>query len=260
MTFSDSRVVQFINDNFVPVWESVSPVRTVTFELGEGRSVKGTISGEIALYFCTPQGHVYDILPALQSPAATLEAMKEAAAFHRGRVLSSEMDRTQKFHLKRMEAIAGTYFDKKEHSPEELELPEPPRRLVRALLKAENGITARDQHISEAIDEATIDLRIMAMSKVAMPMPTGSPLIVVEPGGKDYYRWEIARRFQNLTPWKSEPKGWKALGPPDPPLDQRSPDEWKEELFVHILKQPLDQGQEVTYDSDSLKAIRIIQD
>ena len=68
--------------DFIPVWESVAPVRTVTFNLGEGRKLKGSISGEIAIYFCDTDGKVFDILPALQSPAATLIAMKEAKRFY----------------------------------------------------------------------------------------------------------------------------------------------------------------------------------
>lgn len=78
MTFSDSRVSKMLKEDFVPVWESVADVKTVTFKLGEGRSFKGSISGEIAIYFCDVDGVVMDILPALQSPAATLLAMKEA--------------------------------------------------------------------------------------------------------------------------------------------------------------------------------------
>ena len=72
-----------LKDDFVPVWESVAEVKTVTFDLGEGRSFRGSISGEIAIYFCDVDGVVLDILPALQSPAATLQAMKEAWELHK---------------------------------------------------------------------------------------------------------------------------------------------------------------------------------
>lgn len=39
-----------------------------------------------------------------------------------------------------------------------------------------------------------------------------------------------------------------------------APAEWQRELFIHILGQPLDRGQDVSYDPDSLEAIRIIQE
>ncbi len=64
-----------LKEDFIPVWEAVAPVRTVTFNMGEGRTLKGSVSGEIAVYFCDPRGKVFDILPALQSPAATLNAI-----------------------------------------------------------------------------------------------------------------------------------------------------------------------------------------
>ena len=54
MTFSEKKVVDLINKEFVPVWESVAPVTVATYKLDEEREVKGTINGEIALYFCRP--------------------------------------------------------------------------------------------------------------------------------------------------------------------------------------------------------------
>ena len=256
MTFSDSRVVDFINEHFIPVWESVSPVRVVTFELGEGRSVKGTVSGEIALYFCSPEGLVFDILPALQSPAATLEAMKKAASFHR---VSNKHPKTnikvfQRSHMKR---IAGEHFS--EAIKDINNLPLLPKKEEDRLQKSKEGLSFREEHIAEAIDKASTDLREMSMSKTTMFLPSGSPLIVVEPGGRDYYRWEVAKRFLNPGSWHQSKKTIFPT-PLDPPQTERTPAQWQEELFVHILRQPLDRGQQVTYDSDSLKAIRIIQE
>lgn len=93
MTFSDSRISKFLQENFIVQWEAVSPVRVVKFDLGEGRSFSGTVNGEIALYFCDSNGKVFDILPALQSPTITLTRIKEANAFFTGHVgsLSKEM-------------------------------------------------------------------------------------------------------------------------------------------------------------------------
>lgn len=81
MTFSDSRISKFLQEHFIVQWEAVSPVRLVKFDLGEGRSFSGTVNGEIAIYFCDSNGKVFDILPALQSPAITLNRIKEAKAF-----------------------------------------------------------------------------------------------------------------------------------------------------------------------------------
>src|SRR3712207_286240 len=66
----------------IPVWETAAPVQVAVFDLGDGKTVKGTVGGEIAIYFCRPDGKVFDILPALQSPKRTLEAIREALAFY----------------------------------------------------------------------------------------------------------------------------------------------------------------------------------
>ena len=43
----------------------------VAFDLGDGRTVRGTVSGEIALYFCRPDGKVFDIVPDRTVAAAS---------------------------------------------------------------------------------------------------------------------------------------------------------------------------------------------
>jgi hypothetical protein len=80
VTFSDEKVVDFVNRNFVAAWESVAPVTISTFELGGGRRVRGALRGNIALYVCDPQGRVIDILPALQTPTDTLQRLYDDRA------------------------------------------------------------------------------------------------------------------------------------------------------------------------------------
>ena len=262
MTFSDSRVVSFINENFVPVWESASAARWVKFDLGEGRNVKGIATGEIALYFCDSSGHVFDVLPALQSPAQTLAAMKEAAEFFTVNKGELSEERVKSFHRKRMGEIGDLnlteakleQFLKRESSEQNAQGESDAASLT--LQKSESGMKARENRISEAIDEATEDLRHLAFSKAFVSLPVGTPLLVVEPGGKDYYRWEVGRRFLSLGTWGSEAHLFPTST--ETPSSERTPDEWKVELFEHVLMQPLDRGGEVTYDSSSLEAIRII--
>ncbi len=255
MTFSDSRVVKILQDDFIPAWESVAPVKIVTFDLGEGRSLKGTVSGEIAVYFCTPDGEVFDILPALQSPAATLATMKEALAFyqtHNGK-LTDEL--VKDYHLKRMEKMAEGHFDRntfalgattsfgKEHG------------------KSAIGLLRREDYIKEAVDAATRDLRTMSGSKVRT-VGSDEEIVIVEPGGQGYFQWEVDRRFVNNVLQRIKIPGIPSQEskPSDSPpqiLPLKTPDQWKVELFERVLRQPL-KGGKVTYDSSSLEAIRII--
>lgn len=257
MTFSDSKVVDFINQNFIPVWETASAARWVKFELGEGRSVEGIATGEIALYFCDAKGHVYDILPALQSPAQTLEAMKAASKFYQEAKGEFDNQSIREFHEARMREIAG-----KKLTTESYKFPiQPAIQSSSNLQKSEEGIKTREERINESIDAATKDLRFLAFSKSAMFIPDGSSLIVVEPGGRDYYRWEVARRFCEIGTWQTKINSatMQDYGKSEPNfVATRTPNDWKDELFPFILQQPLDRGGEYTYDSSSLEAIRII--
>ena len=68
MLFSHEAVAGYLNANFECAWESVRPVPQVDIDFGNGRRLHRTLNGNIATYFCTPEGRVYDILPGLASP------------------------------------------------------------------------------------------------------------------------------------------------------------------------------------------------
>ena len=105
MTFSESNVVKLVQESFIPVWESVSEVTTAIYDLGEGKEVRATMNGEIAIYFCRPDGKVYDIVPALQSPKVTYEAMKQALKFYQETGATDEAIRA--YHQKQLEALVA---------------------------------------------------------------------------------------------------------------------------------------------------------
>jgi len=78
--FAHPAVRAFIAANFVPAWESVRDVPTVTIDFGGGRTLKRTVNGNIATYVCAPDGRVVDILPGLSTPEAFLEDLRAALA------------------------------------------------------------------------------------------------------------------------------------------------------------------------------------
>ena len=233
MTFSDSRVVAAIKKDFRPVWESVSPIRKVTFELGEGRKVKGAVTGEIALYFCTPEGKVFDILPGLQSPAATLKAIEEAKALYEA-IVGDGTDALVGFHEGRMKQISLAAS-------------------AAELSRAKHSLDEREERIEDAADEATRDLRLMSLSKVLVVEP--EPILVVEPGAKGYYSYRISERFVETY------QKVRLLDLSQPGLSSllKSPADWKRELFEEILRMPLEGG-EIEYGAHSLEAVRILEE
>jgi hypothetical protein len=216
VTFSHSDVVDIVSANFVPVWESVAPVRVAHFDLGKGKVLKGTVGGEIALYFCRPDGKVFDILPALHSPQVTFWAIENALDFYR---LTQATDAAvwryhRQIHEQMVQAGLG------ETNPQ--------------IERSKRDLKAREF----AWDPATRDLGRMVRSKTGI-FQGGEPVVVVEPGGLDYYRRRIRELlFQN-------------------PL--HTPAEWKETIFVQVLEQEL-KGGIVEYDVNSLQPFAIMDE
>lgn len=164
MTFSTQAIVDEINAHWVPVWESVSPVKKATFDLGNGESLSGTISGEIALFFCTPDGRTFDILPALQSPARVLAALRDARKFY------EETQANESATWQRLLA--------QDSAPDAI-----PYERARAMRdEARAKLRAR----RKAADEATRTLSEMVFSKTLM-VAEPEEITVVEPGGLELY-------------------------------------------------------------------------
>lgn len=251
MTFSDAKVVKLINDRFELAWEAVAPVRIVNFDLGEGRSLKGTISGEIALYFCTPEGKVFDILPALQSPAATRLAMEQALTFYDSVDGKITNETCQKFHQERLTKVISTKFP--------IVLQPIPSEQTTSWQETRKGLQKGKNTISEAEDESTEMMRRLASKSLVPAIANPENITIVRPGGRGYYRWEVDQRFTNKTTWTIPPHSNTNTGQNASAPALKTPNEWSKELFETILQQPL-KGGETTYNSDSLGAIRIISE
>ena len=214
MTFSNSRVADLVKSDFIPVWESVAPVSIATFDLGDGRTVRGTMGGEIAVYFCRPDGRVFDILPALHSPHATYWAVKNALDFYRATRATDDAIRRHHADVARDMALGGK------------------GKLTPAIQRAR-----KDVHMKDGADPATEALGKMSMSKSGVMRP--EPVTVVEPGGLDFYKRQVHETLSKGAP--------------------RTPQEWKETMFVKILDQKLTGG-EFKYDVDTLAPINLIDE
>jgi len=196
VTFSDKRVIEVINQSFVPVWESVAPVAVAVFDLGDGKTVRGTMGGEIAIYFCRPDGKVFDILPALHSPAATLAAIKAALAFYQS--TGATDDAIRKHHLDELVSMVATGKGK------------PTAQTARA---------KKDQHMKDGADPATKAMGKMMYSKSGVSEP--EPIVVVEPGGLDLFKKQVHQAMASGAP--RTPREWTKqlfITIMDQPLDQ----------------------------------------
>jgi hypothetical protein len=70
MLYSDPRIARLLRERFVLHWRSVRPVPIVTIDIGNGRTIRQTITGNSVHYLLDADGVVLDILPGLHSPGA----------------------------------------------------------------------------------------------------------------------------------------------------------------------------------------------
>ena len=206
MTFSDKRIIEAASKTFTPVWESVAPASVAEFDLGDGKKVRGTVGGEIALYFCRPDGMVFDCLPALQSPAITLAAIKRAATFYASSK-GAPIEAILAYNAERRDAIA------KEQGI--------------TSKKAADVVAAAHEKLKKRLAMGGPADRIMItalLSKSAIGLGSGAPesVTVVEPGGL----WLYAIQVHDLLSKNG----------------LRTPQELKTFVFEGILDQKLEGG------------------
>ncbi len=81
------------------MWESLRKVPKVTIDFGDGKPVTRTANGDIATYFCTPDGHVISVLPGINTPETFMEdAMAAKILFDRSYGSNSYLERIVKEH------------------------------------------------------------------------------------------------------------------------------------------------------------------
>ena len=82
--YPDPAVNTFLRDNFVLHWHSVRPVPTLSVDLGDGRRVERTITGNSVHYVLDAEGHVIDGIPGLVSANAFVSGLQQALGRERG--------------------------------------------------------------------------------------------------------------------------------------------------------------------------------
>lgn len=83
MLFSNKEIANYVNQNFVSSWQSVRDVPTISFDFGQGKTLKRTLNGNIATYVCTADGKVLDVLPGLYEPEAFKDRLQQLELLYR---------------------------------------------------------------------------------------------------------------------------------------------------------------------------------
>jgi hypothetical protein len=76
VTLSHPAVSRYIQEKFVPCWESIRPVPKVTIDFGDGRVVHRTLGGNTVIYLCLPDGRPVDAYPGVYTGPALLTEMQ----------------------------------------------------------------------------------------------------------------------------------------------------------------------------------------
>jgi hypothetical protein len=77
--YANKEVSDYLRDHFVLHWKSVRPVPRISIDMGDGRKIERTITGNSIHYVLAANGEVVDALPGLYGPRAFLAGLKSAA-------------------------------------------------------------------------------------------------------------------------------------------------------------------------------------
>jgi hypothetical protein len=77
LLYSDPEISKILRERYVLHWHSVRPVPRVTIDMGDGRKIRQTITGNSIHYLLDSNGQVLDGLPGLQSPKAFRAQLEE---------------------------------------------------------------------------------------------------------------------------------------------------------------------------------------
>lgn len=76
--YANERVSAYLRDHFVLHWKSVRPVPHVTIDMGDGRVIHRTITGNSIHYVLDAEGRPIEAIPGLYGPDAFLRAVSAA--------------------------------------------------------------------------------------------------------------------------------------------------------------------------------------
>jgi len=76
--YANADVSKALRERFVLHWQSVRPVPKVTIDMGDGRVISRTITGNSIHYVLDAEGRPVDAIPGLYGPKAFLRALGDA--------------------------------------------------------------------------------------------------------------------------------------------------------------------------------------
>src|SRR5262245_58426354 len=91
-----------MGNDFECAWQSVRPVPRVTIDFGDGRTLERTLHGNVATFFCTAEGRVFDVAPGVGTPEDFLARLAQASALYQESLLRF-YDRAEEDYVAQLE-------------------------------------------------------------------------------------------------------------------------------------------------------------
>jgi hypothetical protein len=76
--YPNAEVSRYLRDHFILHWQSVRPVPRITIDMGDGRRIERTITGNSIHYILDADGNPIDALPGLYSAKAFIAGLDDA--------------------------------------------------------------------------------------------------------------------------------------------------------------------------------------
>ena len=93
--YPNAEVSAYLRDHFILHWQSVRPVPRITIDMGDGRKIERTITGNSIHYILDCQGRPVDALPGLYGARAFLDGLGRALAAAQQSVTLAEPERRE---------------------------------------------------------------------------------------------------------------------------------------------------------------------
>jgi hypothetical protein len=110
--YANKSVSQVLRENFILHWKSERPVPIVTIDMGDGRVVKRTLTGNSAHYLLDATGRPLDALPGLYGPGAFarwLEGSRKLVADWNVQTPDTREAWLKSYHRARISTLAAEY-------------------------------------------------------------------------------------------------------------------------------------------------------
>jgi len=112
--YPNTQVSSYLRDHFILHWQSVRPVPRITIDMGDGRRIERTITGNSIHYILDSDGNPIDALPGLYSAKAFIAGLNDAltAAQRAAKLNGAErQDYLKNYHSTRLAEITRQWSD-----------------------------------------------------------------------------------------------------------------------------------------------------